>query len=282
MALSDLFSKKKTVRLEDIRSPEAKTLGKTYLQTLQEATQGYKPGVDFGSVSVGLTEPEKQSMGYLSDYLSSDITKSNLYQAGRGEITDTLSGDKYDPATGQYYKATRAAMDLSTQQAIDAARRGQAARGAFRSSGGLREEGDILTQSNILNQKLLAELAERERERRSTAGTQALQLAEFEQKEPLSKAQYAQQFGALQRENEIANLTREYNKWKSQREELMSAFVSAGQASNQGQPVYGKTSYETTERTGAGKLLDVAATGLGYYFGGPTGAKMGYGLSSML
>lgn len=253
-----LFSKEKTVKLEDIRSPEAKALGKQYLNILQEAIPRYRPGEDFGDVSVGLTAPERTGLGFLDEYLREDIRDIDLYQAGRGEIADTLGGEKYDPTTGQFYKATRAGMDLARQEAIDLARRSQGIRGAFRSSGALRQEGDILTKSAIEQQRLLGELAERERERRLRTAEPALKLAEFEAGIPLEKTRASQLYGALERENELQNLENEYNKWRNQRNELMSAFTSAGQASNYGQPIYGKTSFKTKKPTAFGEIAGFA------------------------
>lgn len=294
MALGDLFSKKKTVQLEDIRTPEAQQLGKDYLARLTQAVGQYQPGADFGTTKVPLTDIEKQSLGYLTQYLGTDVTADPLYQAGRGEIESTLAGDVYDPTTGQYYKATRAGMERATEGAIEKARRGQAVRGAFRSTGALRQEGDILTESAIAEQKLLADLTERERERRLGTAATGMQIAEYEAGIPLTKTQYAQTYGALERQNEIANLEREYTKWRDQRAELMSAFTAAGTASNVGQPVYGKTSYEVKERTGLGQLVDIAAPIAGAFMGGggtlkgmftkagATGAQVGGTLASLV
>ncbi len=264
-----------STQFQDLRSPQLQQLGDQYVSTLKSATQQYKPGADFGDVSVGLTDPEQQSLTYLDQYLQGDIRESDLYQLGRGEITDTLAG-KYDPSTGQYYKATTAAMDLETQRAIDTARRGQAARGSFRSSGGLRQEGDILEGATASKQQLLAELGERERTRRSQAGSQALGLSQFEANIPLTKTQYAQQYGMLERKNEVLNLEREYNKWRNQRAELMNAFTAAGQASNQGQPLYGTLGYQQSSSSSGNQQLMSSLGGLvGNYFGGSGGASGG-------
>jgi hypothetical protein len=253
-----LFSKTKKVPLEDIRAKEAQALGKDFLSTLQQTLPKYKPGAEFGTRSVALTPQEERSIGFLDQYLGQDIRESDLYQAGRGEISDTLAGTKYDPTTGEYYKATRAGIERAKEGAIEEARRGQAVRGSFRSSGALRQEGDILTESNLATQQLFAQLAERERERRRTAGKEALQLAEFETNIPLTKTQAAQTFGALRRQNEIDNLEREYTKWRDQRAELMSAFETAGKASNLGQPIYGKTSVEVSKPTFLGEAVGLA------------------------
>jgi hypothetical protein len=246
----------------DLRSPALRQLGQQYVSALEPAVTDIKFGEDFGDVSVDLTQPEQQSLGFLQNFLGGDITQSDLFQAGRGQITETLGGGRFDPATGEFYKATRAGMDLATQEALDQARRGQAARGAFRSSGALRQEGDILTQSNIARQKLLADISERERERRATAGAQALNLAQFEANIPLTKAQAAQQLGSLERQNELQNLENEYKKWLNQRRELMSAFTSAGQASNYGQPLL-LSPTTTVAPTGSG-----LAGGIGSILGG--------------
>lgn len=270
-----LFSKKKTIQFEDIRTPEAKALGRDVLSSLRRGVAGYTAGADFGKTDVQLTQPEQQGLGYLGQYLQQDPRQNQLYQAGVQELTGTLAQDRYDPTQEGFYKATKAAIDKSQQEAIDVARRGQAVRGAFRSSGGLRQEGDIIAKSDIAQQQLLANLTERERERRQQAGQQAIALSKYEQNIPLMKTEASQVYGALERRNEIGNLEREYQKWSNQRNELMNIFKMGGEASNLGQPVYGRSSYTTRETTELGKALQFAAPAIGYYFGGSGGAALG-------
>ncbi|MFH2013696.1 MAG: hypothetical protein ABIJ17_01875 [Patescibacteria group bacterium] len=271
--LGNLFSKEQPY--QDIRSPQSQVLGKTYLSALQQGLSGYVPGADYGSVSVPLTDIEKQSLDLTKQYLGQNILQTEPYAAGRAYTLSQLSGG-FDPTTSPTYQAYRTETAREQQKAIDEARRGQAIRGAFRSSGGLRQEGDIITDITNRRNTLLAQLQEAERQRQTQAATTALGLGEYEFGLPATQAATAQQLGSLERLNQVANLEREYQKYLNQRQEQMTALGYAGQASNQGQPVYGTTSY--SQPTLLGSLAGSFAGGLGMGLG--SGSLLGGSSSS--
>ena len=198
------------------------------------------------------------------------------------ELTKTLSG-AYDPLTGPEASAYRTSAEANRKDAIAQTRRGAAMRREFSSTGAVREEGRVNTATaNALN-TTLAGLYSKDRQNRIGASSNALNLGKFESEEDLRKAQNLQSLGGLARSNEISNIQNIYNEFIRQRNEQGTAQTQALGASNQGNPIYGQTSYDKPTAFGqvakivGPALLGLATGGIGGLAGLGAGAGAGIG-----
>jgi len=174
-----------------------------------------------GQLSAGLSEYESTGLDQLGQYLDSpSVTSDPLFGAARDELTQTLSGEGYDPIQGEYYQAYRENMMREMNEAKDRLASKTSARDQFYSGGRVAGEGELEeTAIGGLRQEL-GRLYEAERERRLGAVPMATDFLQYGEQAPLTRIAASQQYGALPRELEQAGLDREQIEWIRQLTDL--------------------------------------------------------------
>ena len=256
----------------DVRTPEQKAVGKNVTGALFRATDNYTPGEEWKrDTDVNLTDLEQQSLSQLGAYMDQGLSSNEAYQAGKAVILQNTKSPQ-DIVSGDTYKAFRDETERQQEKAIDVVKRQQSMRGSLSSLGTGRLMGDVATDTANRRSTLLASLQENERNRQERAAAASLTLGEFEQNEPLRKAQFGQQLGALERNNEINNIVREFEAYKLQRTESLAAFEAAGGMSNWGQPIWEE---KVTPSKWGGALSGAMSGASAGSIGGPWGMVIG-------
>lgn len=172
-----------------------------------------KPGETFtGQMVAPMSQPEAQSFDFLRKFGEGTQAADPTFQKARKVVGQTLEG-QFDPTTSPYYQAVKAeaARNLaSTQENIKSEAAG---RGNVFTGGRIREQARAATDVGIGLNKILGELAMRERQNQLSVIPQALGISQTLAQEPLQRAEAFQLFGALPREIEQAMNTAAYNEW---------------------------------------------------------------------
>jgi len=174
-----------------------------------------------GDLVAGLSEPEQISQDLLAQYLAgSPATNDPLFQAAESELTNTLSGDTYDPVGGAYYQAYRNAVQRELRNATNELAARTSASDQFFGGGRIAEEGKL--QEGAVNTLALelGRLSEAERQRRLEAVQPALTMTQYKETAPLTRVAAAQEYGALPRQIEQAELDAAYQEWNRQLNDL--------------------------------------------------------------
>lgn len=167
-----------------------------------------------GPLVAALSEFEETGLAGLKDWLGSELpTEGTLYKSAADEIQKTLSGEAYDPVHGEYYKAYRTQIMRELEEAKDRLAARASAGDKLFGGGRITTEGEM--EESALGQMALTlgQLQERERERRLGAVGQALGLTQYEEAAPLARVAASQQYGALPRLIEQAEMDAEYQEW---------------------------------------------------------------------
>ena len=185
-----------------------------------------------GPLIAALSEFEETGLAGLGEYLGKPLpTEGIMYKSAADEIQKTLAGEEYDPTHGEYYQAYRTGVMRELTEAKDRLASRAAKGGKFFGGGRLAVEGEM-EESAVGNLALIAgQLAERERERRLGAVSQALGLTQYEEAAEIQRIATSQQLGALPREIEQAQLDVEYQEWMRALNDLgISLDVATGMA----------------------------------------------------
>lgn len=166
-----------------------------------------------GELVAGLTPTEQTGQDILSQFSVAD--EPSLFGLSRGELEKTIQGG-FDPLTSPYYQATRDLLGRESEDQIEALRRSQQLRGAFRSTGGLREEGRLREGLQSRIGQVIGELALQERERQFKALPLAQVFAQTQEQAPIRRLQAIQQYGGLPRQIEQAGLGAGYQEFQRQ------------------------------------------------------------------
>lgn len=179
------------------------------LERVQRAGEPYP-----GKLTAPITSHEQTGLDTLEGWLGSDMPSDDpLFGMARGEYEKTLGSDYYDPSEGQYYHAYREAVMRELQEAKDRLAAKTSARDQFYSGGRVAGEGELEETAMGDLSLILAQLSERERDRRLGAAPGALDLLGQEEMYPLQRVAGSQEFGGLEREIEQAGLDREKIEW---------------------------------------------------------------------
>jgi hypothetical protein len=208
------------------------------------------------------TEYEQASFGKLSEYAGSQLP--SIWQSGQEELQKTLKGD-YDPSSSPYYQAVKAeaARNLEDTQKNIASTAGGA--GRFYSGARIKQQGDAATDVNIALDKTLAELSERERERRLQAVPVAGQFGQYEQQLPLQQATALQGLGALPRTIQDAYNQAMYNEWQQATRQWPLSVAGVAQGVQQA-PLYAQAGYTQTQSPFS-QIFNPLMQGVGSGFG---------------
>ncbi len=216
--LSDLF-KKKEVKQEPSKEPWQLGAGEALSSWGQKYLSQYDPAKAYGGQFTAPMSPlETQGQSWLSKYMGQEGPGKG-YQLALDEYQKTLTGG-YDPFTSPFYQATRTGAGYELESSIDKMRRGQAARGAYFTDTAMREENVLRKESTNFLTRLLGELQEKERARRTQVMPFGMELEKYKTGLPLEKAKAGITLGTVPRMIEQADLEARYNDFLRKQEGL--------------------------------------------------------------
>ena len=270
-----LFSSKKTSLTPDKEQWQLDT-GSQLASWAQKYLKQYQPGKAYEGTlpgEVGMAPGEVAGQDWLMQYMNQPATGAN-YDLAKNEIQKTLTG-QYDPASSDFYKATRTGALKEEQDAVDRIRRGAGARGTFFQDTGIRTEGKARENTANYLQQLLGSMAQQERQNRLGAVAPAMQLEQYAQGAPLAKASAGMTLGSLPRLIEQGALESKYQDFLRKQQELSGVSGVAqgvlGTSMNYGVKDYQQSSpFERIMQT----IAPIAGTVLGSALG-PGGAWAG-------
>jgi hypothetical protein len=172
-----------------------------------------------GKLTAGMTEPETTGMDLLSKYLSGASEENPLYGAAQAEFAKTLSGE-YDPAASEYYKALRNAVLRELGFAKDRLASATSARDAYFGGGRIAETGKLEEGATNTLATTLGQLSQQERQNRLAAAQAVPGFVSAQQQAALTPIAASQQYGALPRTIEQADLDAQYQEWMRQLNDL--------------------------------------------------------------
>lgn len=238
--MSGLFKQKKT-------TPEYMTTYDPFSEVRSKLSsylsgQIGKPAEQYkGEMVAPKTTQETQSLDWLKKY--ADQGTSEGMGLANEEVRKTMTG-YYDPSTSPYYQAVKAesARNLANTQADI----GSQAAGGGRYWGGarLQQQQEAGSESARGLNTMLGQMAETERGRRFEAIPYAAALGQYQEQQPLDKAQALQQYGGLDRTLQQAQDEAVYNEWlrSTQDYPLQIAQLSQGLAAQQ--PIMSQVGYQ--------------------------------------
>jgi len=211
-----------------------------------------QPGESYqGQMVAPQSTQEAQSFDFLRKYGEGDISQAPMQTQSKKVISDTLT-NRYDPTTSPYYQAVKAESAKNLEDVQKNIASNSAGAGRYWTGGRLKEQGEAATQNALGLNKVLGELALKERQNQLSVIPQALGIAQTESLEPLQKATAYQTLGALPREIEQAKNQAAYNEWlRANVEYPMQIGQMAGQT--QRPPMY--VNQAPSNWTGLGSLF---------------------------
>ncbi len=175
------------------------------------------------------TQQEKESLNWLQKYI--DQGSSEGMKLANEEVRKTMTG-QYDPSSSPYYQAVKAEAAKNLADVQNNISDMAAGGGRFWGGARLSEQGTAATDTGIAMNKLLGQMSETERARRLSTVPLAAQLGQYEEMQPLAKAEALQTYGSLERMLAQARNDAIYNEWlrATQDYPLQIASLSSGLA----------------------------------------------------
>ncbi len=158
----------------------------------------------------GATPQETQSLDFLKGYV--DQPTSENMNLANAEIKKTMTGG-YDPTSSPYYQAVKAEASRNLNLAQQDIASNAAGAGRYWSGARLKEQGGASNDAAIAMNKLLYGMQETERNKISSMVPIAAQLGQYQEQQPLQKAQALQSLGSLNRVLQQARDEAVYNEW---------------------------------------------------------------------
>jgi len=226
---------------------------KSWLSNQLSSLSGYS-----GKLTADETAQEKQSTSLLQKYL--DSTDSSLTAAAKKEYSDTLSGDRYDPASSGYYQAVKAEANknlANTQKNIASQAAGG---GSYWSGARLKAQSDAAEDTaNSLNQTIYS-LANQERQNRLSAASSASNLGQQETDTDLKKAAAAQTYGSLDRTLQQSGLDKLYSDYLNTQDYGTNIANIIAALSGSGSTSTSAKTYEKSSDDETGQYIALAAS----------------------
>ena len=231
-------------------------------------------GEAYGQPLIAELTPEQEALLRLGRTIT-PYTQSELYTLPRQELMNIISGKYTTTPTEGYRLFRRRMLEEELPEAQAQLRRALALRGTFASSAAERGERDLL--EDLLNRLAEYQAQEyvRERERQAAALPMAMQLAEAEAYEPLTRAERLFSWEDIARQLEQARLSAAYTEWQRQRAEPLGYIpylLQAAQTPGVGAPTY---IYHPGSPSLFSQIAPLAGAGIGFLAGGPAGAMIG-------
>jgi len=276
--LSSLFGKNKKPKL--LMLPEQYQAYQSLLPAATEAgrqltTVGIQPYAR--ELTAPLSEYESLGLKGLGEYLTSPLpTEGKLFGLSGAELEKTLGGTYYDPATGPYYEAYRTNVMRQLQQAKDRIAHRTSGADAFFGGGRLGQEREFEEGAMGSLAQVLGQLYEAERQRRLETVPLALQTMGWGEDILKNRIAASQELGGLTRWIEQADLTRRYDDFLRQLQNMgMSMQAAVNMATSR--PEYWMP--QPADTTGMANALGQAA--LLAMLSGGGGGGAGFGSSSL-
>ena len=201
---------------ELLEIPGAEGIGVDYLTNLLNQPP---PTMNIPELQVaGMSGTEQMVQNMLQQWLKTDPTQNKAYQLGLGEIEKTLGGEYYDPRESDFWKGFREQHEMEQEKGVsDIRRRGQLGGGLY-AEPNMRQEGEYVKSMGAERTMQLGALYERERDRATSAVSQALGYAGFEEGSKATRLQLGSTIGAIPREIEQMRNLSKYQKLLGQEE----------------------------------------------------------------
>ncbi len=203
-----------------------------------QALQNYTPGTAYtGKMTAPISAFEQLGLGKLGDYLNAPVT-GDLYNAGRGQIMDTLSGKYMTPETSPYLQAMTRMGQRNLADQISQSRLGAGARGNYFGSQAMDQESRLRENTTNNLNALIGQFLQNERQNQISVLPQAASYEQYgKMTAPLSQISASQTYGQLPRLLEQAEYENQYQDYVRQREEMAGAVnTGAGLAGMQPYP----------------------------------------------
>lgn len=159
-----------------------------------------KPGPTYpggGEAAVApMSDEEKQSLDFLKQFGQGDIGTTGT--AAKAQIEKTLTS-QFDPTTSPYYQALKAESARNLEETQRGIADVSAGTTGFHTGARRAEQSRAVGERGIQLDKVMAMLADKERDRALSVIPQALQFEDTERRIPLEKATAFQSLGGLPR-----------------------------------------------------------------------------------
>lgn len=170
----------------------------TQLQGMNIPLQQISQNIPLQQIA-GMGVHEKTTQDLLGKFLGTSATQGEAFQAGMGELKKTLGGEFYDPRTSDFWQGYRDVSKMEQEEGVaDIRRRGQLGGGLY-ATPGQRTEADYIKGMGATRTKMLGGLYEKERDRKTSAVSQALGYAGFEEAGKTSRLALGSTIGAIPR-----------------------------------------------------------------------------------
>lgn len=147
----------------------------------------------------------------LRSYINRDTPEA--YTLAQGHLADTLGGQAYDPSTGQYYQATRDAMQLNLSDAMRGYDRAAQTKGMLTSTPSDVGRARLTAETGNRMNQLLGELALQERQNQLSAVPLAMQLGGAMDRRGLDTIGAVSQVGQQLQQQDQKQADFDYNEW---------------------------------------------------------------------
>lgn len=210
----------------DERNPQRKQIDQFLADYVTKFGPSYTPGKEYGgNYTAPMSMFERRGIEeFLPEYLNSGLSTQT------GDIRDllnkTITG-KFDPGSSEYYRAFRDEAMRNRDAAVGDTNIDLGARGKFFSSEALDKYADINEGTRVGLNKVMAELAGKERDRSMAAVPYASALEDYISEIPLQKSKAATSIGSLPRlleQNDLESLYQDFQR----RQKEGAAVIGAG------------------------------------------------------
>lgn len=175
------------------------------LERLRRAGEEYQ-----GPLTAALSEFEETGLTGLKDWLGSEMpTEGEMYKSSVDQILKTLSEESNVEYREAYKTQALRELEEAKDRLASRAARGSKMFGGTRLGVEGEMEEDFLANLAVFQ----AELDERRKDRILRTIPQALGLTQYEEAAPLARVAASQQFGALPRLIEQAEMDADYQEW---------------------------------------------------------------------
>ena len=263
--IGDFFGKDEgQVVNQELMMPDwQKNTGSTLASYLQKYLPQYNPNQAYtGKLTAGKTGQEQTSLELLNSIMGKSPT-GDAFQAGKGQIMDTLSGKYADPNQSSYIKSQKVLANQGLEDAIDASRRSAGSRGNYFSKAALGEERQLTNRTQNYVNDIIGKFQETERGRQFSAAPIAQQMDQYQNlTAPLAQVAAGQTYGALDRNIEQGDLERQYQDF-TRRQTAMGQLPGQAQSMYSTQPSYGMKSMQMPDQQNTiGRIMNAAGSGI--------------------
>lgn len=264
-SIGGLFGKKKTVSQVPMETPEQAAARRMLTQFAQTGKFGdYTAGQDLGipTGDYSQTPYEQQGLSSLSQLLSSGIP--DQYKLGDAALRDLI--DTSPAAIEQQFSPFKTQVERQIRDSNTELKRNAGFTGNLYSTDTVRRLGDIEARGNETLTSKLADLTDAALQRKASLIPVAYQGGQAQEALNMGRINASQQYGALPRTLNNADLQAQYQEALRRRSELQQPIDAAKSVAGTGVN-YGVPSVTTNQSSPFQSVLDLAANIGGQYAG---------------